>query len=224
MSRALMAERLRKEHGMQRLGRLTILLLVWSLIATCARITVNIYFPAAEIRDAAAQIEREVRQGEATPAEPPASEPAAPPRKPHNSWLRPRFWRVHVSLGVPEVLGQEININITTPAIRRLIAARKQRYPRLVPLFNKGILGENNRGLIDIRTLQGLSLRDQARAKALSQQENRDRQRLYRALAEANNIPPNKVTEIATIFAEVNRREARTGWWIQSPNGSWRKK
>jgi uncharacterized protein YdbL (DUF1318 family) len=209
---------------MQRLCRLVILLLVLGITITCAKITVNIYFPAAEIQDAATQIEREVRQEDTTPTEPPTSEPSTPPRKPQGSMLWPRSWRVHLSLGVPEAAAQKIDINVRTPAIRQLIAGRKRRFPSLAPLFKQGALGENNRGLVEIRTLEGLSLRDKSRAKALSQQENQDRQRLYRALAEANNIPTNKVTEIATIFAGVNRREAQAGWWIQQPNGSWGKR
>ena len=86
-----------------------------------------------------------------------------------------------------------------------------RRYAGLVALFDSGALGENNRGLVDIRALEGLSLQDKARAKALSEQENNDRQQLYQALAEANNIPPNKVTDIAIIFAGVHRQEAHAG-------------
>jgi uncharacterized protein YdbL (DUF1318 family) len=131
---------------------------------------------------------------------------------------------VRLALSVPEAAAQQIDINITTPAIRQLVASRKQRYSRLVPLFAKGALGENNRGLVDIRTLDALSLQEKAQAKTLSEQENTDRQRLYQEIATANKIPPDKVSDIATIFAEVNRREAQAGWWIQEASGAWRKK
>jgi uncharacterized protein YdbL (DUF1318 family) len=93
-----------------------------------------------------------------------------------------------------------------------------------VPLFDRGALGENNRGLVEIRSLEGLSLQDKAQAQALGQQENNNRQQLYQALAEANNIPRDKMAEIATIFAGVNRQEAHAGWWIQEDNGEWKKK
>lgn len=201
---------------MRRLGRLAVLFVVWVITITCARITVNIYFPAAEIRDAATKIEQEVRQDE--------KKPETPSSKPQGFRLWPNTWRVRLALGVPEAAAQQIDINVTTPAIRSLIASRKQRYPHLVPLFNAGALGENNRGRVEMRSLKGLSLRDKARAKALSEQENSDRQQLYKALAKANNIPQNKIQEIATIFSEVNRREASAGWWIQEPDNRWRKK
>lgn len=209
---------------MKRLGRATLLILVWGFIVTCARITVNIYFPAAEIKDAATQIEKEVRQDATAPG---ASNPSAPttPQPPQSrSKRRPSHWRVQLRFSVPAARAQTVNINITTPSIRRLIQSRQQRFPHLVPLFAAGALGEDKQGLVDIRSLQHLSLQDKARVKTLQQQENHDRQQLYQELAEANKIPPDRTRDIAVIFAEVNRKEARSGWWIQEPNGNWKKK
>jgi uncharacterized protein len=206
---------------MQRLGHFVLLWFIGSLAITCANITVNIYFPAAEIRDAAAKIEREVRQEEAAPAEsaPQVSPPASKPQSQHG-W--PPAWRL--VLAIPSAIAQDININITTPAIRQLIAARKQRFPNLMPFFERGVVGENHRGLVEIRELDSLSLQEKGRVKTLVQQENSDREQLYRALAEANNIPQERVSDIATIFAGVNRQEARADWWIQQANGTWEKK
>jgi hypothetical protein len=190
----------------------------------CARITVNVYFPAAAIKDAPTKIEREVR-GE-KPADPQPSPPSQQPQS-FRLWpqrWRPRTWHVRVHWGTPSAAAQAIDIDITTPAIRSLIASRKQRYPSLVPLFAKCTLGETNRGLVDIRAPAGLSLQDKARVKSLHDQENRDRQQLYRELAKANDLPPDREGEVAGIFANVNRREARGGWCIQDENNSWKKK
>jgi uncharacterized protein YdbL (DUF1318 family) len=208
---------------MQRLGQIVLVVLVWAMAVTCAQITVNIYFPAAEIHDAAANIEREVRHDDATPAEaaPKASPPASKPQSQHR-W--PPAWHMRFAVGVPPAMAQDININVTTPAIRQLVAARKQRFPSLVPLFDNGALGENSRGLVEVRGLDKLSLQEKGRVKTLVQQENSDREQLYLALAKANNIAPNRVSDIATIFAGVNRQEARTGWWIQQANGTWENK
>jgi uncharacterized protein YdbL (DUF1318 family) len=208
---------------MPRLGQFVLLVLLGGITITCAQITVNIYFPAAEVQDAASKIEHEVRQQEATPAE--ATPPAMPPAsKPQSQYRWPPTWPVQLAFAVPTAMAQNININVTTPAIRQLITARKQRFATLVPLFNAGTLGENNRGLVEVRELDKLSLQEQGRLKTLAQQENSDRTQLYRALAEANNIAQERVADIATIFAGVNRQEARTGWWIQQANGAWEKK
>jgi uncharacterized protein YdbL (DUF1318 family) len=215
---------------MRRLGPLVLLIVVSVFMVTCARITVNVYFPAAEIRNAAEDIEQRVRESEETPLNPPPGDPIAPsapstpPTKPPMSSLRRSFWALHVTLDIPSAIAQNININITTPAIRSLVQSRQQRYSSLVPLFAAGALGENSRGLLEVRPAPELALQDKARANTLSAQENRDRQQLYAELAKANNIPADKVTDIARIFAEVNRQKARAGWWIQTQDGAWKKK
>ncbi len=205
---------------MHRFTIFTLALIATFFTATCARITVNVYFPAAELQDAAAQIEQEVRSGD--DREPPV-EPSSD-KKQRGSSLWPAIRTVHIAFTPPSAMAQAPNINITTPAIRRLIASRKQRYGSLVPLLDRCILGENNRGLLDLRSLEGVSLKDKARAKTLLQQENRDRQQLYRELATANQLPANRLGEIASIFAKVNLKEAKPGWCIQDSNGSWKKK
>ncbi|ETX02406.1 MAG: hypothetical protein ETSY1_03685 [Candidatus Entotheonella factor] len=206
---------------MHRLKTFILVFIITFSTATCARITVNVYFPAAEIQDAATQIEQEVRSGDES--EPPAADPPDA-TKPRGSLLWPSIRTVRMAFTPPSAIAQAPNINITTPAIRRLIASRKKRYGSLVPLLNRCVLGETNRGLLDIRSLQGLSLKDKAQAKALRDQENRDRQQLYRELATANKLPANRLGEIASIFAKVNRRDARSGWCIQDASGSWKKK
>jgi uncharacterized protein len=207
---------------MQRLGPYMVVLIMAALTVTCARITVNVYFPAAEIRDAATQIEREVRSEETAPPE--STPPAAPLPKPQSFDFWPRIWQVRLVVGPTLAVAQAINIKVQTPAIRKLIASRKRRYASLAPLFAQGAVGENNRGLLDIRSLEALSLKDKASAKTLLEQENRDRQQLYREIATANNLAADKLDEITSIFTQVHQQEARAGWWIQDASGNWKKK
>jgi len=205
---------------MYRFTTFTLVLMATFFTATCARITVNVYFPAAEIKDAAAQIEQEVRSGDESPS--PLEKPSD--KKPQGSFLWPSIRAVHLAFTPPNAMAQAPDINIATPAIRSLIASRKQRYGSLVPLLNRCVLGENNQGLLDIRSLAGLSLKDKASAQTLLKQENGDRQQLYRELATANNLPASRLNEIASIFAKVNLKEARPGWCIQDDSGDWKKK
>ena len=83
---------------------------------------------------------------------------------------------------------------------------------------------ESKRTMLDLRSQQGLSLKTKAQAKALRDQENRDRQKLYQELTAANKLSQDKVGEVAAIFANVNRREAQPGWCIQDASGNWKKK
>jgi uncharacterized protein YdbL (DUF1318 family) len=209
-----------KEHAMPRFTTFIVVAIVTFFTATCARITVNVYFPAAEIQNAAAQIEKEVRSSDGTnmPVENPSEQ------NQRGSFLWPSIHTVRIDFSPPSAMAQTPDINITTPAIRRLIASRKQRYNSLVPLLNRCVLGENNRGLLELRSLQGVSLKEKASAQALLEQENQDRQQLYRELATANQLPTSRIGEIASIFAKVNVKEARPGWCVQVSNGHWEKK
>jgi uncharacterized protein YdbL (DUF1318 family) len=208
---------------MHRSTTFVLVLLATLFTVTCARITVNVYFPASELRDAATEIEQEVR-GSGDKDQPPAEKPSDP--KPQGSLLWPALYRVRVAFSFtpPSAMAQTPDINISTPGIRRLIDSRKQRYGSLAPLLQRCVLGENNRGLLDLRPTPGVSLKDKASAQALLGQENRDRQQLYQELAKANELPANRIDEIAKIFAAVNRREARPGWCIQDEGGNWGKK
>ena len=218
---------------MHRIGRILLGVIIAMLTLTCARITVNVYFPAAELEDAATQIEQEIRAdtpngGAPDTTSPGSSSDPAPKtpsgRKPQGSILWPLWRHVRFNIGPAIAEAQGINVNIKTPTIRRLIASRKQRYPSLRPLLDKCILGETKTGLVELTSQPGVSLKDKARAKQLRDQENRDRQKLYQEIAAANNLPAGRIGDVAAIFANVNQRDARQGWCIQEGNGNWKRK
>lgn len=218
---------------MHRIGGILLGGIIAMLTLTCARITVNVYFPAAELEDAATQIEKEIRSDTPDGSAPDTTSPApssdsvpTPPadRKPQGSSLRPLWRHVHLNIGPAIAEAQGINVTIKTPTIRGLIASRKQRYASLQPLLDQCILGETLNGLVELTSQPDVSLKDKAWAKQLRDQENRDRQKLYQEIAAANNLPAARVGDVAAIFAHVNRREARRGWCIQDANGNWQKK
>jgi uncharacterized protein YdbL (DUF1318 family) len=90
--------------------------------------------------------------------------------------------------------------------------------------MDKGNAGISNEGLLVIRSKDGLSLKDQANLSRLITAENNDRNSLYSEIARANEFPPDKVKDIMKIFASSWIKQARQGWWIQSPDGQWSKK
>jgi uncharacterized protein YdbL (DUF1318 family) len=218
---------------MHRIGGILLGVLIAMLTLTCARITVNVYFPAAELEDAATQIEQEIRSDTPAGSAPDTTSPAPssdavpkPPtgQKPQGFILWPLWRHVHLHIAPAIAEAQGINVNIQTPTIRRLIASRKQRYSSLRPLLDQCILGETRNGLVELTSKPDVSLKDKARAKQLRDQENQDRQKLYQEIATANNLPAAQVGDVAMIFANVNQREAQRGWCIQEANGKWQKK
>jgi uncharacterized protein YdbL (DUF1318 family) len=183
------------------------------LVSAC--VTVNIYFPAAAVERAADQIVKETWGG---PGEPEKTAPQP----------QSRYFELPTAIANLSFIGaahaQEADINVSNPAIRALKDSIKRRSEALKPYMDLGNLGIAQDGLLVIRNNDGLSLKQRAEIKQLIDAENRDREALYLEIAKANNIPNENIPRIKSIFAKSWIEQARSGWWIQDSQGSWRKK
>jgi len=182
-----------------------------AVAAAC--ITVNIYFPAPQVRAAAEEIVEETwGAGEAG-----APEDGAPPP---DGGARLMRW-----LGTATAhAADDPDINVSTAAIRALKAAMKDRSDQLKPFLSAGNVGIANTGMLVVRSLDGVSLSDQAKIRRLVEAENRDRMALYGEIAEANDFPRDRIADIQKIFAETWIEKAEPGWPIQEPGGGWTKR
>jgi uncharacterized protein YdbL (DUF1318 family) len=99
----------------------------------------------------------------------------------------------------------------------------KNRFPALAPFYDKGALGENNKGLVEIRTVDALSLKERADLNRLSQQENSDRTALYSEILRANKLGPDMMEQTQKLFANSWRSKSRSDG-DQQDNGEWIKK
>lgn len=190
--------------------RLSWILSVTAVCALLSCVTINIYFPAEEVRHAADRIVNEVwgeRNGQ--PAE---TQPEAAPGP--GAWLR--------LLG-PATAYAAQDIDVSTPEIRAIKEAMKQRKSALQPLLQGGQVGIAADGLLAIRDPAGLDLRSRGQAKRLVEEENNDRLRLYREIARANDFP-DKAAEVQAIFADSWRQQAPRGWYLQDSSGAWQRK
>ena len=115
------------------------------------------------------------------------------------------------------------DINIQSPAVRTLRAAMEARFPRLKPFYQNGSVGMTRDGLIQVRDLNAVALRDRKTVKTLVADENRDRNALYREIARANGQPAWEA-EIRKTFARRWVDNAPGGWWYQDSGGNWKRK
>jgi len=184
--------------------------LSFTLILAC--ITVNIYFPEATVKKAADEIVDEIRKKEAQDKTDPEAIKEGAGMSGHAGFTL-----------VPAAFAQEAT-NVSNPAIRALKDAMKKRFPGLKPLLDAGNIGENNKGLIDVREESGLNLKDKAALRGLVKDENSDRMKLYAEVAKALNIDASQVGRIQKIFAESWNKAASPGWWVQKETGEWIKK
>lgn len=87
-----------------------------------------------------------------------------------------------------------------------------------------GAVGENARGLLEIRPLPRLQTDANYRklVEDIVAEENRDRQIIMQRITEINSSAP--ASEVEKVFAKMNHDNARSGDWLQLPDGAWVKK
>jgi uncharacterized protein YdbL (DUF1318 family) len=186
------------------------ILACFALIMAC--VTVNIYFPAAEIQRAADEIVDEVRQAE-------PGEEGSFFRKIRRPWLL----RLASSL-TPDSAFAQVDIDISSPAIRQLKDSLAARFGSLKGFYSQGNLGENNGGYVEIRDESGLNLKDKAKLRKLAEAEKADRKALYMEILRANNLDTQFLPQVEKLFANSWRNKAVPGTWIQGDEGTWARK
>jgi uncharacterized protein YdbL (DUF1318 family) len=180
----------------------------WILSIVMACVTLNVYFPAKEVEKKAGDIVDDIRKKESTPPTAPAG--------PQSSIDRIYAYIIDNGLAYAQKGNGAPN-----PVIQNLKQQIRERFPRLVPFFQKGTIGEGKTGLLEMRDTKGLSLAGKTDLKSLMEAENRDRQALYQEVAKSLTITTDQIGKVQRIFARKWQNSAERGWWIQKEDGQW---
>jgi uncharacterized protein YdbL (DUF1318 family) len=176
-----------------------------------ACVTVNIYFPETEVKQAASEIEADIQKKAVEKAgQEPVKKIAAQAR-------------TASFMFVPAAFAQE-ETSVSNPAIRALKDQSATNLAALMPYFTAGNAGLTNKGLVEIRDEAGLSLQAKGALRQLVKDDNDVRMKLYGEVAKALNIEASQIERIQKIFAENRIAAAPAGWWIQKGDGTWVKK
>lgn len=105
------------------------------------------------------------------------------------------------------------SIKEMTPEVRQALDARKDRFSQLRSLKSSGVIGENNHGYVE-------ALKNDSDVSSIVQDENHDRQVLYKTIAEQNGLQ-EAISTIESAFAQVQSEKAESGDKIQNEEGSW---
>jgi len=196
-------------------------------LAVAACVTINVYFPAAAVENAADKVISEVTSGGKT-APPPGGTYMPRGEQPLGVSDLPLLALDRVlSALVPAAQAQaEADIDITSPEIKAVTASMKARWPQLVPFFTSGAIGLTKDGRIEMRDQAAVSLPERALARRLIAEDNKDRDTLYLEIAKANNHADWE-SQIRTIFARRWHESpdgAQPGWYYQNDAGDWVRK
>lgn len=192
-------------------------LLTTLLVALVGCVTINVYFPEAAAQKAADQFIGTVLDSSA-PAQPAKDEPPAPKKNNQPSAML-------LDLLIPAAYAADApNLRVQTTTTEAIHGRMQARFrDTLTPLFNSGAVGFTQDGLVAVRDAGKVPLDQRAGVSAAVADENRDRNALYREVANANNHPEWEA-QIRATFAKGWIERARPGWYYQDPSGAWKQK
>lgn len=136
-----------------------------------------------------------------------ASEPAS------TSWLQ------FVVDGLnPVKVAYAAELNQSSPLIKEIALSLRDRNDEIVALKDKGCLGENNRGYVELRDCDALSEADaKNKAQKTLAEENKDRKALYGELARLNKEEGATVSTMEAVGAAEKLKSAKSGHAVQLP-------
>ncbi len=204
-----------------------------ALLASCAFITVNVYFPEKDVKQAYKSLDDMLlnQGGKKTPTEnaAPEGEPKPSEEKPTSFLENNGFFDVslvkeaYAEEDLSKKLAEELS---QMPDVQKAYADIRSRIPQLRALFESGAIGEGNTGSLVV--LDKAKLGDN---QAVVDAVNGARKTVISAMAKATlkitNQPVNPGTlkkallDSAKTFASVRQDKAKPGWYVQLSNGRW---
>jgi hypothetical protein len=190
-------------------------------LVSCAVITVNIYFPEKDVKEAYKALEKELMGTDAQPGE------KRPEGKPESS-IRFDF----LSAAYAQESGLSEKIADAVKKMPDVVNAYKEMGARITDIDrirDSGVVGEGNNGLLEVRegTLPPVD-------QKLVAIENENRKTVINGMTKAiiriSRNPENEANlkqvgpQAVDQFAAIRRDSAKKGWWIQDANGNWAKK
>ena len=190
---------------------------VLSAILLTACVTINIYFPAAAAEKAADEIIKDIQNIAPQKGE-------LKPKAGLPDWQVSMYRMIDAAINVVVSPAQaaEADLAIDSAEIRQLRSSMESRFASLQPLYAAGFIGIQGDGLLAVRDVESVPLKDRNQVNKLVAAENADRQSLYQAIADANGHP-DWAAQIKSTFAGRWVSNAQSGWWYQS-SGSWKQK
>ena len=196
----------------------------FAAVVLTACVTINVYFPAAEAKEAAKEFVEKVIGDDAQQAPAPGNDGGGMAFRGGPSAGTGLRFDPLILLGIGEARAQSApDITIKTPAIQAIQSRMEARFDATLRAgFDAGALGFGSDGLVVVRDASKLDLKDRVAINQAVADDNRDRKAVYREVAVANGHPEWE-SQIRDVFAKQWIASARSGWWYQS-GGAWKQK
>ncbi len=194
--------------------------LMWTKLALAtllgaACVTINVYFPAAAAERAADQFIDGVWQKSVVPA--PASKPVDKTSSlvvPVSQPLALAMFRSVLETLVPAAEAADVDIDVSSPAIRAIQGSMTQRHAELARYYDSGAVGLTDDGMIELRDQNAVPLPERVPLRKLVADDNRDRTQLYAEVARTSGHPEWEA-DIRGAFARRWIAKAQSGWYYK---------
>jgi len=193
------------------------------LLSAC--VTINVYFPAAEAKEAAKEfVEKVINDADKVEIKETPAAGGGMAMLDHRIELDLSGFDPWALVGIGSARAQSApDISIKTPAIQAIQSRMEARFNgSLRAGFDSGALGFTSDGLITVRDASKVELKDRVALNSAVADDNRDRKAVYREVAVANGHPEWE-DQIRGVFAKQWIASAKAGWWYQA-GGGWKQK
>jgi hypothetical protein len=206
------------------------------LLAACAVITVNVYFPEKAAKEAYKSLDEMLLKSGAdkSPAgeRAPSSEPVAPQEKPQSTLIdRLRGLSLVPAAYAADSDADTLAIELSgMPEVLKAYDEMNRRLPRLNALFASGAVGLTNQGLVSVREKAKVDAENESLVAAENQSRKTVVVSMAKAILKFNKQKESKAAldqvlgKAAATYADTKREAAQPGWWMQLQNGRWAQK
>lgn len=199
------------------------------LLAACAFITVNVYFPEKDVKQAYKSLD-EMLLKQTEPAGETQPAPEAQPGEKEPVSMAPSG-RIRIAFAAEAFAQDDLSDKLASelagiPEVQKAYADMRNRLPQLNDLRAAGVIGEAADGSVVVRDPSKAGS-----AQPVVAAENANRKtvivNMAKAILRINKQPdtPDGLKQVlgkaAATYADAKREEAKSGWWIQLPNGRW---
>ena len=200
------------------------------LLVSCAIITVNVYFPEKDVKQAYKSLDEMLLKGDQPNSD---GEPTGNGEKKQEIGPESRLFerQFHFSLvseaSAQEPLADELAVELSSmPEVLKAYDDLRARLPLLNTLRESGAVGENKQGLLSVRDQSKLAGNEEV-VKTVNNSRKAVITGMAKAILKINKQPVTDkgiqqvLPKAAAAFADIRREEAKPGWWIELANGKW---
>ncbi|HEY6872251.1 MAG TPA: DUF1318 domain-containing protein [Geobacteraceae bacterium] len=206
------------------------------LLASCAIITVNVYFPEKDVKQAYKSLdEMLLKQGNEGTTPPAEGQPAGTDEKKKEEEVKPqsRLFDGGFNLSLiaeasaQEPVADQLAVELASmPEVLKAYGELKARLPQLNTLRDSGAVGENKQGLLTILD-KGKLGGNEPLVKAVNDNRKIVITGMAKAILKINKQPATDkgikqvLGKAAATYADIRHENAQPGWWIELANGKW---